>query len=167
MKADDDRDDDRPDGADRAGRSDRSDRAARVPEPVNDSWVKALTPEELAAMPRKILGPVTLAEREGVFVHSFKCSICDLEFVVFSWQADRHGVGRTYCPECGYPTPMLHWRGQTSWSVTFGGGPAGTEIYRMCPLVDGPMLDDSVPAADDRFDVGPPDDTVPDAPPTG
>ena len=127
----------------------------RPPEPLQTSTERTFTQAELAAMPRKILGPVTLADREGVFVHSFKCSICDLEFAVFSWRADRHGVGRTSCPECGEPTPMLHWRGQTSRSVEFGGDPEGTEIHQMCPLVDGPLLDDSVPAADDRFETGP------------
>jgi len=125
----------------------------RPPMPLQTSTKQTFTPADLAAMPRKILGPVTLAEREGVFVHSFKCSICDLEFAVFSWQANRHGVGRTCCPECAQPTPMLHWRGQTSGSFQFDGDPAGAEIYQMCPLVDGPLLDDSVPAADNRFEL--------------
>ncbi len=52
-------------------------------------------------MPVKAPGPVTLQDRQGVFVHSFKCSICDLEFVVFSWRANRHRVGSTFCP--GHP----------------------------------------------------------------
>lgn len=120
--------------------------------------LRTLTQAELAAMPRKRPGPVTLADRDGVFVHSFKCSVCDLEFVLFSWQAHRHSVGATYCPECGQRTPMLHWLGQTSDSPTFRTDGPGTEIYQMSPLIDGPMLDDSVPPADDRFDFPPPPD---------
>jgi hypothetical protein len=144
--------------------NDAADHPDLPPEPMQTSGVRTFTHEELDAMPRKRPGPVTLADREGVFAHSFKCSICDLEFVVFSWQASRHGVGRTCCPECGYATPMLHWRGRTSGSVDFDADGAGTEIYQMFPLVDGPLLDDSVPCADDRFDLGPFDDRAHGAP---
>ena len=137
----------------------------RAPEPVQHSAGRAFTSAETAAMARKIPGPVTLADREGVFVHSFKCSVCDLEFALFSGRANRHVVGRTCCPECGVPTPMLHWRGQTSWSVEFDGDPLGAEIYQLCPPVDGPLLDDSIPASDDRFDLGPVEESAPTAEP--
>jgi hypothetical protein len=53
---------------------------------------------------------VTAEQREGVFVHAFKCLKCRLEFQVYSWRRDRHRVGRVFCPECGEQTPMLHWR---------------------------------------------------------
>ena len=46
--------------------------------------------EDVARMPVFSPGPVTLQTRQGVFVHAFKCSICDLEFMVFSWRANRH-----------------------------------------------------------------------------
>jgi hypothetical protein len=43
-----------------------------------------ISAEDVAQMPVKAPGPVTLQDRQGVFAHFFKCSICDLEFVVFS-----------------------------------------------------------------------------------
>ena len=60
-----------------------------------------ISAQDIARMPIKKPGPVTLQDLQGVFAHSFKCSICDLEFVVFSWRANRHRVGSTLCPECG------------------------------------------------------------------
>jgi len=66
-----------------------------------------------------LIGPVMLADREGVFIHSFKCRDCRLEFAVFSWLANRHRVGVTFCPECGERTPMLHKRATVNESPTF------------------------------------------------
>lgn len=102
-------------------------------------------------MPVKRPGPVTLKDRQGVFVHSFKCSICDLEFTVFSWRANRHRVGSTFCPECGTQTPMLHWRAQTSENVGFSSDGPGREIYQMFSPSDAPLMSDSVIPADDRY----------------
>jgi hypothetical protein len=51
--------------------------------------------EDVARMPVLSPGPVTLQNRQGVFVHAFRCSIYDLEFMVFSWRANRH---RTLLP---------------------------------------------------------------------
>lgn len=107
--------------------------------------------EEVALMPVKKPGPVTLQNRQGVFVHSFKCSICDLEFVVFSWRANRHRVGSTCCPECGRATPMLHWRVQTSQNLEFCSDGPGTEIYQMFHNSDVPLMCDSVVPADNRY----------------
>jgi hypothetical protein len=90
-----------------------------------------ISAQDIARMPAKRPGPVTLQDRQGVFAHSFKCSICDLEFVVFSWRANRHVVGTTFCPECGVLTPMLHWRVQTSQSLEFCSDGPGREIYQM------------------------------------
>ena len=55
-----------------------------------------------------------LADREGVFGHSFKCLDCRLEFAVLSWRRNRHRVGTVFCPECGRQTPMIHWRATLS-----------------------------------------------------
>ena len=113
---------------------------------------------DLDRMPVKAPGPVTLGDRQGVFAHSFKCSICDLEFVVFSWRAGRHRVGSTFCPECGKPTPMIHWRTQTSESVEFCSDGPGLEIYQMFSPSDAALMLDSVFPADDRLtfpDAGP------------
>jgi hypothetical protein len=53
-------------------------------------------------------GPVTIQDREGVFVHAFKCLQCRLEFKLYSWRRDRHRVGQAFFPECGERTSMLH-----------------------------------------------------------
>ena len=116
--------------------------------PFESSTISA---EDFARMPVKKPGPVTLQDREGVFAHSFKCSICDLEFVVFSWRANRHRVGSTFCPECGERTPMLHWRAQTSQSLEFCSDGPGREIYQMFSPADAPLMGDSVMPADDRY----------------
>jgi len=54
------------------------------------SELTTFSEEDVARMPVLSPGPVTLQNRQGVFVHAFKCSICDLEFMVFSWRANRH-----------------------------------------------------------------------------
>lgn len=113
--------------------------------------IATISAQEVARMPVKRPGPVRLRDRQGVFVHSFKCSICDLEFIVFSWRADRHRVGSTFCPECGTRTPMLHWRAQTSESLDFSSGDPGLEIYQMFSTPDAPLMDDSIIPADDRY----------------
>jgi hypothetical protein len=37
-------------------------------------------------------GGVQLANREGVFAHSFRCNRCTLHFVLFSWARARHSA---------------------------------------------------------------------------
>jgi len=54
-------------------------------------------------------GPVTMEERQGVFLHGFRCSRCCLHFALVSWLPDRHRVGEVACPECREVTPMVHW----------------------------------------------------------
>jgi len=103
-----------------------------------------ISAQDVARMPVKRPGPVTLQDRQGVFAHSFKCSICDLEFVVFSWRANRHRVGSTFCPECGERTPMIHWRVQTSESLEFCSDGPGREIYQLFAPYDGALMCDSV-----------------------
>jgi len=103
-----------------------------------------ISAQDVARMPVKRPGPVTLRDRQGVFAHSFKCSICDLEFVVFSWRANRHRVGSTFCPECGVRTPMIHWRGQTSQSLEFCSDGPGREIYQMFSPADAALMHASV-----------------------
>jgi hypothetical protein len=122
--------------------------------------VTTFSADEVARMPVKAPGPVTLQDRQGVFVHSFKCSICDLEFMVFSWRADRHRVGTTFCPECGERTPMIHWRAQTSDCLDFSSDGPGLEIFRMFRPFDGPLMADTVVPVDDRY-------TFPEARPPG
>ena len=45
-------------------------------------------------------GPVTLADREGVFAFLMKCPACSLEFVTLSWRAERPAEIAYGCPEC-------------------------------------------------------------------
>jgi len=111
-----------------------------------------ISAEDVARMPVKRPGPVTLRDRQGVFAHSFKCSICDLEFVVFSWRANRHRVGSTFCPECGARTPMIHWRVQTSQSLEFCSDGPGREIYQMFSRAHAALMHDSVLPSQDRYD---------------
>jgi hypothetical protein len=111
-----------------------------------------ISADDLARMPVKKPGPVRLQDRQGVFAHSFKCSICDLEFVIFSWRANRHRVGSTFCPECGVRTPMIHWRSQTSQSLEFCSDGPGREIYQMFSPADAALMHDSVPPSADRYD---------------
>ncbi|MGQ7297920.1 hypothetical protein [Quadrisphaera sp. KR29] len=88
-------------------------------------------------------GPVTLADRQGVFVHSFKCLECDLEFATFSWRAFRHRADTLACPECRTVTPKMHWASQLSGEATFDGGGASPEIWTCVPLFGGTLKDDS------------------------
>ena len=64
-------------------------------------------------------GGVQLADREGVFAHSFRCKRCTLHFVLFSWARDRHGVGTVTCPECGKRGAFLHRVTHLSGSRSF------------------------------------------------
>ncbi len=96
---------------------------------------------------------MTLASREGVFAHSFKCCVCDLEFALVSWHRNRAGVGRTFCPECGQQTPMVHWLALASSSREFTDGSHGAEVYQLLPLGGdaAQMMDDSRDIARDRI----------------
>ena len=104
---------------------------------------KVLDANGVAPLTMRLPSPVTLADREGVFAHSFKCLECDLEFVLFSWRADRHRVGGVICPECGRATPMLHWVTQLSTSQTFVTDDSQPEIYHYHPVGDAVLLNDS------------------------
>jgi len=75
--------------------------------------------------------PVGAEDREGVFVHAFKCRRCGLEFQLYSWRRDRHKVGGVFCPECGEQTPMLHWRTCVNESKEVGRQDEDGEIYKL------------------------------------
>lgn len=83
-------------------------------------------------------------DREGVFVHAFKCQQCELEFQLFSWLRDRHRIGGVFCPECGEKTPMLHWRTCVNESKELGRQEEEWEIFRLTTRFPGfILLDDS------------------------
>jgi hypothetical protein len=73
---------------------------------------------------------VPLSEREGVFLHTFKCGEpCFLEFEVRSWKRERHTLATVCCPECG-GSPSIHWLFIASESPKFSLG-MKNEIYAM------------------------------------
>jgi hypothetical protein len=72
--------------------------------------------------------------------------------VVFSWRANRHRVGSTFCPECGVRTPMIHWRVQASQSLEFCSDGPGREIYQMFSPADAALMHDSVLPSQGRYD---------------
>ena len=87
---------------------------------------------------------VRAEDREGVFVHTFKCRRCGLEFQLYSWLRDRHKVGGVFCPECGEQTPMLHWRTCVNESTEVGNQEDDWEIYKLATrFPDFVLMDDS------------------------
>lgn len=78
-------------------------------------------------------------ERQGLFIHTFKCDACSLEFAIFSWWPDRHTVVNTACPECTRITQKSHWMSTVSAmpGQAFGQGP---EIYHYSPVGPDPKL---------------------------
>ena len=95
---------------------------------------------------------VPIKDREGVYVHSFICksmvgdNLCNLHFMTFSWQADRHRVNALVCPECGGKGRFIHWRSILTESPKMKllreGDPA-TEIYAVFPFPDSNLIDDT------------------------
>jgi hypothetical protein len=94
---------------------------------------------EIDAMDASPVIPET--EREGVFVHSFKCLHCRLHFQTFSWLANRHGVGSVTCPECGGGDRLKHWRAKLSQTAEPESG--GKEIRDLFPYPDSSEMADS------------------------
>ena len=86
-------------------------------------------------------GPVMLADRTGVYVHSFKCRACRLEFQVFSWVDDRHSSALVFCPECATSGRKLHWISTINESPMFMAG-SGREIFRLNPYPGSILLVD-------------------------
>ena len=78
-------------------------------------------------------------ERQGLFIHTFKCEACSLEFAIFSWWPDRHTVVNTACPECHRITPKAHWMSTVADDPAqrFGEGP---EIFHHSPAGPDPKL---------------------------
>lgn len=79
------------------------------------------------------------SERQGLFIHSFQCMACSLEFAIFSWWPDRHTVVTTACPECHRVTQKSHWMS------TVANNPAqpfreGPEIFHFSPVGPDPKL---------------------------
>jgi hypothetical protein len=98
------------------------------------SFVTRMRTEDLAPY-ADTSGGVQLADREGVFAHSFKCRSCTLHFVLFSWSLTRHTPASIVCPECGSSGGFLHKITQLSESRTFSLSPGrAPEIYDVWPF---------------------------------
>jgi len=91
-------------------------------------------------------------ERRGLYIHSFQCEACSLEFALFSWWPDRHTVINTACPECNQITRKSHWISTVvdDPHQRFGEGP---EIYHYSPVGPDPQL-----MADSSIFTGLPED---------
>jgi hypothetical protein len=78
-------------------------------------------------------------ERQGLFIHTFQCMACSLEFAIFSWWPDRHTVVNTTCPECHRITQKSHWMSIVADNPKqrFGEGP---EIFHYSPAGPEPRL---------------------------
>jgi hypothetical protein len=103
--------------------------------------VKWLRTDELQTglVPR----PVSLDQREGVYVHSFKCHACSLHWMAFSWLAEFGRQGTIACPECGYGTTYLHWGATLTESPEFRYFTRTlTEIYKVHPWPGSVLLSD-------------------------
>lgn len=92
-----------------------------------------------ATLPPSIQSFAPYQERQGLFIHTFKCEACSLEFAIFSWWPDRHTVVNTACPECHRITPKAHWMSTVSDDPAqrFGEGP---EIFNYSPAGPEPRL---------------------------
>jgi hypothetical protein len=78
-------------------------------------------------------------ERQELFIHTFKCQACSLEFTIFSWWPDRHTVVNTACPECRRVTQKSHCMSSVADNPAqcFGEGP---EIFHYSPVGPDPQL---------------------------
>lgn len=92
-----------------------------------------------ATLTASVKSSAPLSKRQGLFIHSFKCQDCSLEFAIFSWWPDRHTVVNTACPECGRVTQKSHWLSTVSGmpGQAFGKGP---EIFHYSPVGPDPKL---------------------------
>jgi hypothetical protein len=114
-------------------------RTPKDPRPI-PSKHKMVRLDELPPSPFPVAVP--MAERQGVYAHSFKCGACSLHFTTYSWRPNRHRVGTITCPECGNRERFAHWR------VTLSEAPKMTldgsaEIFRYCPPPGSQYMDDS------------------------
>jgi len=74
--------------------------------------------------------PVPIERREGVFVHLYRCRICQLKWAAFSWLADppEMRVGTVACPWCRKATPAIHERATVSTSVLYSEADLEAEV---------------------------------------
>ena len=115
---------------------------AEEPRPQNiheAGYETSLEEVDAATLQPSIQSFAPYRERQGLFIHTFKCEACSLVFAIFSWWPDRHTVGNTACPECHRITPKTHWMSTVADSPgqRFGEGP---EIFNYSPVGPDPRL---------------------------
>ena len=117
----------------------------REPRPVRRGPVEQVPIDQLHHGPQPWAArAVSLAEREGVYVHSFMCNVCGLHFNVYSWKADRHRAATTWCPECGTRGRFRHFFKTVNESPTMSLEESRKlEIYDLCEYPRAQLLDDS------------------------
>jgi hypothetical protein len=93
------------------------------------------------------------SQRQGLFIHTFKCEACSLEFAIFSWWPNRHTVVNTACPECQRVTRKAHFLSTVSDNPAqrFGEEP---EIFHYSPVGPDPRI-----MADSSLFTGLPEDS--------
>jgi DNA-directed RNA polymerase subunit RPC12/RpoP len=117
-----------------------------------------ITPERAQEMLRNaplVETGVPLERREGVYVHSFKCLVCSLHVMTFSWLADAHRAGTIACPECGQRARFMHWRATLTENPDFQYSTETlTEIYTVHPWPQSVVLRDPPAVRPDRSAKG-------------
>jgi hypothetical protein len=111
-------------------------------DPEGEWTIEARIDPKLLPKP-DLRGGVQLADREGVFAHSFRCHSCTLHFVLFTWTRDRHSPETISCPECGNRGGFLHRVTTLSGSTSFRmDALREPEIYDVWPFRLPPMPED-------------------------
>lgn len=105
-------------------------------EPIDGAGIEEFDPGDVQPSVQTF---APLEERQGLFIHTFKCMACSLEFALFSWWPDRHTVVNTACPECHRVTQKSHWMSALPLTPgqEFGEGP---EIWNYSPVGPNPTL---------------------------
>jgi hypothetical protein len=113
-----------------------------LPRKIESVGLDDLLRRVVGTSPRR--GGVALAEREGVWIHSFMCNRCGLHFKVHSWLPDRHRTETVWCPECGqHDGQFRHYRVRTSEIAgRLDLGHPG-EIFNHCEHPGSRLMDDS------------------------
>ena len=99
--------------------------------------------------------PVPIERREGVFIHLYRCRICQLKWAAFSWLADppELRVGTVACPWCRKATPAIHERATVSTSVVFSEADLEAEVAGLVArlIPDARLMADSLVAPLDAY----------------